>query len=290
MTTTAPSRPLIAPGWLRVLVFCVVHLLLILTGVWLMTLFIHHTRGETVNAIGLMKTELLWAVIGLSFVGSLAVTYSFRHWVDRKSFPSLGLLPGNRSSDLIAGGSLAFAMLGIATLILRLTGHLKWTDIVFDGRALLIALVNLLLVAIYEEILFRGYMLSNLLESFRPWMAIAVSAFLFTLFHVGNPGFDFFSVVNLFAIGLLLGLCYLHTRSLWFPIGFHFIWNFLEGPVLGFPVSGIHFDSLLQPEMKGDQNITGAGFGLEGSAIVMAVCVAAIVVVYSMMQKKPGRR
>lgn len=286
MTIIADSKPLLSAGWLRVLVFCIVHLLLILTGVFLMTTVIHHLKGETADADALMKGELLWAVILMSFIGSLTITYVFRRWVDRKSFLSLGLNYGNRGADMIAGITLAVCILGLATLILRSTGYLRWTDILFDGRTLMIALGDLILVALYEEVIFRGYILGNLLESFNKWIALSISAGLFALFHLGNPGFDFLSVVNLLAIGFLLGMYFLYTRNLWFPICFHFAWNFLEGPVLGYPVSGIHFDTLLQTELKGDGNITGGTFGLEGSVIVTGLCILAILALYFILQKK----
>lgn len=289
MTDSAVSKPLISAGWLRVLIFCIVHLVLILCGVLLMTAAIHHFKGGTADAAGLMKGELLWAVILMSFAGSVVITYCFRRWVDRKTFLSLGLNYRHHGADMIAGITLAVSMLGLATLILRATGHLKWTDILFDDKTLLIALGDLLLVAFYEEIIFRGYVLNNLLESFNKWAALGISASLFTLFHLGNPGFDFLSVLNLLAIGTLLGLNYLYTRNLWFSICFHFAWNFLEGPVLGYPVSGIHFETLLQTEMNGDENITGGAFGLEGSVIVLVICILAIIAHYIILQKKAAR-
>jgi membrane protease YdiL (CAAX protease family) len=126
------------------------------------------------------------------------------------------------------------------------------------------------------------------LESFNKWVALGISAGLFTLFHLGNPGFDFLSVLNIFAIGVLLGLYYVYTRNLWFPICFHFAWNFFEGPVLGYPVSGIHFETILQPELNGDQNITGGAFGLEGSAIITGICILAVFALYFLMEKRTG--
>jgi hypothetical protein len=161
-------------------------------------------------------------------------------------------------------------------------------DIIFDGNSLLLALFNLALVAAYEEIVFRGYILGNLMESFSPWVSLVISAGLFTIFHLANPGFDFFSVISLFAFGLLLGITYVYTRNLWFALGFHFAWNFLEGPVLGYPVSGIHFNTLLQTELSGDDNITGGRFGLEGSYVMALLCLIAVLALYLILRKKFG--
>ncbi|HVY75770.1 MAG TPA: CPBP family intramembrane glutamic endopeptidase [Puia sp.] len=255
-----------------------------------MALWVHRVKGDGVSAIEVMKGEWLWAVILMSFVGSMTVTYLFRRRVDRKSFLSLGLDLKWQRPGLIAGAALGFGMLGLGTIVLKLTGYLKWTDIVFDGRSMAVALVSLMLVAIYEEVLFRGYILSNLLESFQKWVAVLIAAALFTLFHLGNPGFDLISVMNIFAIGVLLGLYYAYTNQLGFCIAFHFIWNFFEGPVLGYPVSGLHFDSLLQMELKNNALVTGGLFGFEGSLIATSICLLALIFLYSQLERRANRQ
>src|SRR5665213_3491796 len=103
MTTTEVSSPRIHAGWLRVLIFCVAYLLLILSGVFLMGLLIHRIKGEAADADLFMKGEMLWAVILAIFAGSLAVTYIFRRWIDRRSFFSLGFRWRKHGADTVAG-------------------------------------------------------------------------------------------------------------------------------------------------------------------------------------------
>jgi hypothetical protein len=80
--------------------------------------------------------------------------------------------------------------------------------------------------------------------------------------------------------GLLLGVNYVHTRNLMFAIIFHFSWNFLQGPVLGFPVSGLKITGLLEATTEGHRWFTGGAFGLEGSAVQTVLFVIGITTLF----------
>ena len=170
-----------------------------------------------------------------------------------------------------------------------LSGHLQWTDIVWDPNALFISLGYMVLIAFSEELVFRGYILGNLLETFsNKWIALGISAVLFTGYHFPSPGIHALAFFNLFLAGLLLGLNYIYTKNLWFSFMLHLSWNFFEGPLLGFRVSGISFPSLLQAEPKGDLMITGGDFGAEGSMLMMLLLLTAILVLAWAFQRKYG--
>jgi hypothetical protein len=135
-------------------------------------------------------------------------------------------------------------------------------------------------IAIGEEMVFRGYILNNLLHSLHKWLALAISAALFALMHSNNPGVDIIAMINLFIGGLLLGINYIFTRNLWFSIMLHTAWNFFQGPVLGFPVSGLHLQSILHPELKGNVLITGGTFGLEASFLTGILLIVTVMILY----------
>jgi membrane protease YdiL (CAAX protease family) len=139
------------------------------------------------------------------------------------------------------------------------------------------------LSAFYEELIFRGYLLSNLMESFPKWLALVLSAVLFMGFHWNSSGL--FPLLNMLIMGLITGLFYLYTRNLWFPFFFHAAWKFMAGPVLGFS-NDPSSQSLLQTTVQGDENITGGASGLEGSVILTAVSLLSGVALYLMLQKK----
>ncbi len=74
-------------------------------------------------------------------------------------------------------------------------------------------------------------------------------------------------MINLFLAGLILGAAYIYARNLWFSISLHLFWNFIQGPILGFNVSGMNMDTLIVFNSKGSDLITGGDFGFEGSII-----------------------
>jgi membrane protease YdiL (CAAX protease family) len=160
-------------------------------------------------------------------------------------------------------------------------------DFIFDPRVLFLAFGNIVLVSFYEELIFRGYILNNLMESFPKWLALLISAILFSVFHGSFIGF--FSLINGLIMGLILGLNYIYTRNLWFSICFHIVWKFMEVPVLGFSGND-SFQTLLQTELNGDENITGGANGLEGSVILMAVSLLSGLAFYLFLQKKLSPR
>jgi uncharacterized protein len=283
MNKSGNSKPLIGSGWLRALLFIIAFFLLLLLS--LSILIIGFYKGDfSVSGIQLLaKGENLWKLTLLLFALAVAVTYAFRRWIDRKSFISLGLDFNGHGREAIAGGMLAVFILCSSSLLLTATGHLKWLEIIFDPRTLFLAFGSTVLVAFYEELIFRGYILNNLMASFPKWLALGISAILFMVFHWTTLGF--FPLVNSLILGLILGLNYIYTRNLWFSICFHIGWKFMVGPVLGF--SGDEsFQTLLQTELNGDEKITGGPNGLEGSALLMAVSLLSLLALYLFLQKK----
>jgi membrane protease YdiL (CAAX protease family) len=123
-------------------------------------------------------------------------------------------------------------------------------------------------VAFNEEIAFRGYILQNLREEWGRVAALLVSSSLFALLHSLNPHFTPLALVGITLAGVVMAYGYFITRSLWLPIAFHFSWNFAQGPLFSFPVSGLESEGLLLLE-RGDSPslITGGAFGPEGGLL-----------------------
>lgn len=279
---------MIKQPWLRVVIFCIAFLAVYMVLYWFldsgasMLNSLADRLGRIVGSTNPDFNFLLLTVV-LSFVVNLAMVYVFRKFVDRQSVHSLGFDFRNRIHDAIAGFLIPLVILGTVTLLLYFSGNLEWTDISFEGNHFVAGLFIMIIVAIGEEIVFRGYILNNLLQSVNRWLALGISALLFAMMHSNNPEVTIISVLNLFVAGILLGLNYIFTRNLYFAILLHTSWNFLQGPVLGFPVSGVQLESVLHPEVKGNEFITGGGFGLEGSlltAMLIAVAILILVLLY----------
>lgn len=138
-----------------------------------------------------------------------------------------------------------------------------------------------LMVALLEELSLRGYMLSKLARGigFR-WAAIATSL-IFATAHLLNPGESIIGLVSVVLIGLVFAFSVWKTGSLWWAIGFHTAWNWAQSYLFGVGNSGfVSEGSLLITHPQGPAWLSGGPTGPEGSALNLAVIVAAAALVH----------
>ncbi|MFN7624935.1 MAG: CPBP family intramembrane glutamic endopeptidase [Acidobacteriota bacterium] len=142
-----------------------------------------------------------------------------------------------------------------------------------------LTLLMMLLAALFEELLYRGYAFQTLLRGVHPLVPLALLSSLFGLSHLGNPNSTFFSTLNTILAGIWLSLAYLEVRNLWLPTGLHLGWNLALGPIFGLPVSGrlIPAHPLLITTSTAPEWITGGAYGSEGGAAATLALLAAIV-------------
>lgn len=272
----ATRKPVIKQGWIRAVVY--------LIGVSIIVFTFQFFGNEIMNGFkaGTEKGEASVLNFGIlyGFIGLLifVFTWLMRKFIDRKSFVSLGFDWKGYSNEAGLGFFGALAILGVGSLILVATGYISFISASFNINALLIEIAIMIVVAFVEELLFRGYLLNNLLQSVNKWMALAITSVLFALFHETNPNVTVFAIINIVLAGLLLGLNYIFTKNLWFGICFHFAWNYFQGPVLGYDVSGLKLSSIVQQTISGPDVWTGGAFGFEGSLLCPLLFVLSIVV------------
>jgi len=142
------------------------------------------------------------------------------------------------------------------------------------GRALAVAIAS----AVGEEIVFRGVVFRRLEGALGTSIALTISAATFGLLHAGNAGASWTSTLAIaLESGVLLGIAYAATRTLWLPIGVHFGWNFTEGGIFGAAVSGGEFQGLITAPLAGPAWLTGGAFGPEASlpALIVSLCASA---------------
>ena len=173
------------------------------------------------------------------------------------------------------GYALGTAILVVAALAMAAVGVLHWQGGADWSAPLLGPFVVLGLgPGIREEIVSRGVLLGAVERGFGTWAAIVVSALVFGLGHYGNPNATWWSSLAIAVeAGLLLGMAYVWTRSLWFVMALHAAWNFTQGPLLGIPVSGLQIDGLLDASASGPELLSGGPFGAEASVLTVVLCV-----------------
>lgn len=284
--TMENPTPLIRQGWLRVALFIIVFFAGAVTIGLLAGWMPAASPGsdKTAKSVSALNRTSLFIVVDTLL--SVVLTVLFRRFIDRRPVASLGFKWRHFQHHAITGFCLGVALLGLGTLVLYFNKNLQWNNIHFQADDLFIALVLMIMVALGEEMVFRGYILRNLLQSMNKWAALGMSAILFTIAHAGNPGISAVAVINLMLGGLLLGINYIYTRNLWYALSFHLSWNFFQGPVLGFPVSGLPLQSVLEPELRGPAWLTGGAFGFEGSLIATIVLIPALTGLFMAYQNK----
>jgi membrane protease YdiL (CAAX protease family) len=239
---------------------------------------------------------VLNTVISLAVI--LPLTYLFRRFLDGQSVGSLGLVTSRGWVRQILAGLLLGTVL--MALIFLAEWGLGWLTVegfswqVQSFVSLLAGLLAYLLisvaVALYEELAFRGYVLQNLRADWGPIAALLASSLLFGIFHGLNPNVTWLALLNIFLAGAVLAACYLVTRSLWLPMAFHFSWNFVQGPILSFPLSGLHTTGLLVTTIEGNTLLTGGAFGPEGGLLSTAVLCLALLLLWGWHRRARPRR
>jgi len=175
----------------------------------------------------------------------------------------------------ILGGA---AIMLVTAGLIRGLGGFHWIRTPGTGPGDLLAGAWLYLaVAWYEELLFRGYAFQRAVRGLGFAGAQILFAAAFVAVHWGNPGMTgatrAWATLNIAMAGLLLGLCWRRTGSLALPIGLHLGWNWTQGTLLGFGVSGTEGAGWWTPVFHDRPEwLTGGAFGLEASAICALVC------------------
>lgn len=224
-------------------------------------------------------SPVMLILTAFSLLGSFAALWVATKFIDRKPLLSIGLSVKDKANEMLIGLGFALAFIGGLFLVLWLIGAINITGYVGFKPGVFIVSMMLFMAAFDEELIFRGYILNNMMDSTsNRWIALAGSSLLFALLHSGNPSVwsTWVPMTELFAAGFILGISYTFTKNLWFPTFFHFGWNFFQG-LFGFEISGINVDSwkMISHENTGNvpNIVSGGAFGIEGSVITLSCTI-----------------
>lgn len=193
-----------------------------------------------------------------------------------------------------AGAAIGGALMLAVTGLIALAGGVRFERDPARGLAALAHGAWFFLgVALLEELLFRGFVFQRMVDGLGTRIAMALMAVLFAVAHWGNPGMEgtteAWATVDTALGALLLGFAYLRTGSLALPIGIHFGWNWMQGTVLGFDVSGLDQAGWLLPHLLDKpQWLTGGAFGPEASVCSVTVDTVAVLLAWRWKGIRPS--
>ena len=243
--------------------------------------------GDLRNYKTLQETpKQLFIIMFFSLIGHILIVFFFRKYVDKQTIVSLGFGKEFIIKDILLGLLFGFCIMLLGFVCLIMNKQIIFKSFLFKPIDFLLSVGVFIFVAVFEEIFLRGYILNNLLTSFNKYTSLIISSIIFSLMHAPNPNANVIGLFGVFVAGIFFGLSYIYTKSLWFPIGLHFSWNFFQGTIFGFNVSGKSTYSLIVTKMNSHNIWNGGDFGFEGSLLSIFFQLFAILIVFIIFKNR----
>jgi len=239
--------------------------------------FINNMEGVASNiSTSLGFTSALLQCLSMIFFVTL-----FWKVYDKKPIREMGMVNIKKGyRDLIKGLIFGVVSLIIVFILLLALGQVTLINPFSKPNfsySLLTGLIIFIFVGINEEMFARGYCMSVLNQTGNKYVVVIVSALIFALMHSLNKGITLLSYLNLFLFGMLTAYMFIKSKNLWLPIGFHITWNFFEGNVFGFLVSGERAAGIYNLNVPAYNIINGGEFGPEGGIVVTFIVLVGFI-------------
>ena len=229
------------------------------------------------NLLSLLITLFSFAFISLLIFFRVKV-------IEKRSLSSIGFNKNNWLKKYSLGFLIGLVMMSIIVLILLLFGYItvEKNPIQPVGvsaiSSVLVILFGWIIQGATEEIVTRGWLLNVLSTKYNIGVGLLISSTLFGLMHLTNPNVNYIAVINIILVGLFYGLYVIKTNDLWAVCGMHSAWNFAQGNIFGFEVSGLDVSvgSLIDLNLVGNNVITGGAFGPEAGIIATFILLVSI--------------
>lgn len=287
-----PDEKRLRAGW-RILIFIIIFWIFAAVIFLLKPLF-----GEVTKKAFLQDYSLIIVAV-LAFGATVSVTLA-RKFLDKRSFVSLGLKVNKKTfKDLFFGFLLSGLMAGLFFALMLALDQIRFNGFNFDTEnslagqpfdfvtymsvvsagSLALLLLEHILVSYWEELVFRGYLLQNMIDGMGIKIAIVISCLIYGLIHASNPNAGLLSSLIIVLFGFLRIYGYLTTKMLWLSMGMHIGWNFFQGPIFGFAASGHTKSTLIDITINpGTPWLSGGEFGPEGSIAIIPIIALALLV------------
>ncbi|GAA0704901.1 type II CAAX endopeptidase family protein [Paraclostridium ghonii] len=229
----------------------------------------------------------------LSFIGTSLLVFFRVIKIEKRSLSSIGFSKHNWFKKYLLGFLIGLILMSLVVLVLYLFGfvYLEKSPVQPVGR---FALLNISVILIgwiiqggTEEILTRGWLMNVLGTRYNLHFGLFVSSVFFGLLHLSNPNINLIAILNIILVGYLFGLYVIKTNDLWGACGMHSAWNFAQGNLFGFEVSGLNVSigSLFDFNLTGNSVVSGGVFGPEAGLAATFILILGIITII-MLDKK----
>lgn len=214
--------------------------------------------------------------------------------IDNQRWSSIGFTTSAwRPTLLLRAATLGAGAIGITVAVLAVSGHLHFVPDTFSAflsgdatnrspteawlQSTLRTTLLLAPAALFEELIFRGYLWRVAEDSSSTRVALIFTSLLFGVVHIQNPGADVLAIANVILAGVAIGLLRWHTDSLPAAWVAHLAWNWVMAALLHVPVSGLPLTTPgYRATIDGPDWFAGGDWGPEGGAAATLVLLAIV--------------
>ena len=226
-------------------------------------------------------------ILSLFLVGlEIILIFLFVTKIEKRSLRSIGISKEDVLPSILKGLAIGFVMFLAVVVIGVLLGQYSYNGL--DMSMLFLAIPYLLgffVQSLTEEIETRGWVNTYFSKRHGVFIGFLISDLIFVFTHSFNAGLDIVSMINIFAIGVLFTMLFWKYDNIWVCGSAHAMWNFTQGYLLGFNVSGIKSASLFSFQQNSQSIIGGGIFGPESGLITTFIIIIAIVIVWHYPKK-----
>lgn len=229
-------------------------------------------------------------------------------FIERRSFARYNVGGPGRAMAFVKGLASGVVMLAILVGLIAATGSIRFGGLAIGGGAIVTYgvewLIVFLLVGLFEEFGFRGYLQFTLSRgvagvaralgtaparaaSIGFWTAVVLlSVILFAYVHTSNGGETPMGIAAVSLAGFTFAFSLWWTGSLWWAIGFHAAWDWAQSFLFGVADSGMVSEGrLLISSPTGNPLLSGGTTGPEGSLLVIPILFATMLLVWKTMPR-----
>lgn len=241
---------------------------------------IAQTLAQKITIACNLSTTTQNVIIGLS--GTVAMLLSYIAIYTRYEKRQISELSLKTLLSNIAAGALLGVVLQSLVIITMFFTNAYTVISVNSFISTLPFLIISINAGVMEELMFRGIIFRLSEEKLGSYYALLISGILFGAAHLANANSSLMAGLAIaIEAGVLLGVAYMLTRSLWLPIGIHFAWNYTQSGIYGASTSGHPVaNNLITSRIQGNTLLTGGAFGPEASLPAIFFCLSAAVILF----------
>lgn len=208
-------------------------------------------------------------------------------FVEKRSLRSIGFTRNNIIKSYIGGLLCGLIMFGGVVFIGVLLGQYSFDA--FDLSSLIWAFpffFAFVFQGLHEEVFNRGWMLVSMSRKNPISVVLLINAIIFMCLHLGGNGVNVIALINMALGAIIFSLMFLRFDNIWFCSAVHTMWNYMQGYLMGFTVSGISsISSLFKFHILSYSIVGGNSFGPEAGLITTVVMILTIVFLLKVYNK-----